>query len=209
VLGQQVLQRVTGISARPVGQFGTDQRAVVTFEIRHRSRQLSGAGYQARTVGQRYDELLDGLCGSAPGHRVRPAGVVADHPAERAAAVRGRVRAEAQAVPSGGGLQRVEHESGLHPRQPRHRIEVEHRVEVAGEVEDHAGTDGVARYRRAGAPRGERHVQLAADADDRGHVLNTLWQDDGARRHPVVRRVGGIERAGPGVGCNVTAHCRA
>jgi hypothetical protein len=123
--------------------------------------------------------------------------------------VRGRIRAEAQAVAGGSALQRVEHDSRLHPCQPRDRIEVEHRVEVAGEVEDDAGTDGVACYRRAGTPRGERYVELAADAHGGCHVFDTAGYDDGARRDPVVRRVGGVQRAGPGIGCDVTAYSGA
>ncbi len=135
-----------------------------------------------------------------------PAGVVADHPAERAPAVGGRVRAEAQAVRGGRGLQRVEHHSRLHPGQPGRRVDFEHRVEVAGEVEDHTGADGVTRYRRTGASDGERYTLLAAEGDDGGHIIDASGQHHRLRWHPVVRRIGGVQRAGPGVGSRLTTH---
>ena len=98
----------------------------------------------------------------------RAAGVVADHPADRAAVVRARVGAEPQAVRPGRRLQGGLHDARLDasPCAPRRRRR-QHPVQVPAGVEDDAGADGVAGDRRARAPRGERHAEGAADLERR------------------------------------------
>ena len=76
--------------------------------------------------------------------RPRAAGIVADHPADRAAGVGGRVRAEAQTMWFGLFLQVGVDTSGLHPGRLLVRVKVEDRIHMEREVEDDAAADGVA-----------------------------------------------------------------
>ncbi len=81
---------------------------------------------------------------AAVAERPRPARVVADHPADRASVVGGRIGAEAQTVRCRGALELDLHDPRLHPRSPGLRVDGEHPVQVTREVDDDAGSDGVA-----------------------------------------------------------------
>src|SRR5699024_3930110 len=96
----------------------------------------------------------DVVGGASVSQRAGAAGVVAEHAAEGAAAVRRGVRTEPQPVRGGGGPQIVEDHSGLHDRGAQFGIDVPNLVEVPGEVDHDAGTDGVAGDRGSGTASG-------------------------------------------------------
>ena len=82
-----------------------------------RVRRRRAHAHAHAVVGQDV-ELVDVVVGLARHHRVHAARVVADHPAERAPAVRRRVRPERQADALGLVAQAVEHDARLHARLP-------------------------------------------------------------------------------------------
>jgi hypothetical protein len=104
------------------------------------------------------------------------------------------------------GLQRIEDYPRLYPGQPGRRVDVEHRIEVAGEVEHYTGADGVTRYRRTSSSSGERNALLAAEGDHGVHIVDTAGQHYGTGWHPVVRGISGIERPAPGVSAYRPTH---
>ena len=134
---------------------------------------------------RRHVQLPHVVGGGAPGHRVRAAGVVADHPAEGAAAVGGGVGAEAQAVRGGGVLEPVEDDTGLDDGGTRVRVERDDPVHVAGEVQDDAGARGLPGDRGPAAARHHRHPVLAAHGERRAHVVRVAREGDhsGATRY--------------------------
>ncbi len=158
-----------------------------------------GADGQPRAVGEQHVQRTHVVHGFAPGHRVRAAGVVADHAAEGAAAVRGGVGAEREAVRFRGGLQCVEHDARFHCGQFARGVDLEDPVEVPGEVQDQPGAAGVARDAGSRAPPGDRHAVFAGHGERGGHVVGVPRMHHAQRDLPVVRGVGGVQRAGAGV----------
>jgi hypothetical protein len=98
---------------------------------------------------------------------MRAAGVVPDHPAQRAPAVGRRVGSKRQLVRFGGIAQRIEHDAGLHAREATDRIDLEDPVHVLREVEHHrhvAALSGEAGAPPRGAGRGHETPALATAA---------------------------------------------
>jgi hypothetical protein len=63
-------------------------------------------------------------------------GVIADHAAERAAIVRGRVRCEREAVAFGSGTKVIENHSGLYSREPAAGINSKNPSHVFREIDN-------------------------------------------------------------------------
>ena len=117
-----------------------------------RPRDVVADRHAQAVVGQDL-QLVDVLLGLAGHLRVHAAGVVADHPAERAVGVRGRIGAERQAVRRRGGAQVVEHDARLDPRPAFLGVDLQHAVEVLRAVQhdrDVAALPGEASCRRRG-----------------------------------------------------------
>ena len=102
VLGQQVLQGVAGHLPAEAAELGAQQRRGARRRARAgpaRGRSSSPApAVNRRPVPSTTSSATHVVGGAAVGDRVRAAGVVADHPAERAAGLGGRVGPEAQPV---------------------------------------------------------------------------------------------------------------
>ena len=189
VLWQQVLEGVAGHLAPEAAELGAGDlevpvdRGASTSVVEEpllacvedalaRPKRASRNHWRARhrAVGQQHGQRLDVVHGAAVAEGARAAGVVADHPADRAAGVRRRVRAEPQAGRDGQTLQRGVHDSGLHPCGARLPVELEHPVQVPAGVDHDPGTDRVAGDGGAGAPHRERRAVLARDGE-RGRDL--------------------------------------
>ena len=102
--------------------------------LRADARQLvvrGPADRQAEAVVSEHLERLD-VVARPPGHdRVGPARIVAEHAAQRAAVVSGRVRAEGQAVAPGRAAEIVQDDARLDARQATNGVHFEDPVEVA------------------------------------------------------------------------------
>jgi hypothetical protein len=104
-----------------------------------------------------------------------------------------------------GPAEVVEHDPGLDARRPRGRVDLEDARQVAARVEDDRGVAGLAGQARARAAREDRHVVLGAHAQ-RGHDVVVVAREHDADGHvAVVRRIGGVHRAGAGVEADLAA----
>ena len=102
-------------------------------------------------------DVVDGL---ARNQRMRAAGVVADHAAERAAAVRRRVRPEGEADAPPPCVRRVSSTTPGCTRAVRLAdVEVENPVHVFGEVQHDRDIAALTREARAGAAREDRRLR--------------------------------------------------
>ena len=154
-LGQQVLEAVARHLAPEGAELGADRAEVA----RHHVAQPGEAGRQGRLLAVLEVQPLaapgDDVEGdhvvrrAAVAERARPAGVVADHPADRAAVVRRGVRPEPQPVRRGRRLQRGLDDAGLDAGRPRLRVHLADAGEVPADVDDQAGADRVARRTRS------------------------------------------------------------
>ena len=118
VLGQKLVEVVAGHASRDAGDplanptgMSLDQRAQLRIDRSTPSALVDdgvdGRGFrrahgESRPVVQQNRQLFDVVDGLAGEQRMRPARVVADHAAERAAAVGRRIRAEGEAMGLGG-----------------------------------------------------------------------------------------------------------
>ena len=222
VLRQQLVQVVAGHPPGQLGGPGADQPGVAVGQ----GRQLAvdpaflpgpltagghlvrggGAGREPGAVVGHDVQLTYVVHGLAPGHRVRAAGVVADHPAERAAIMRGRIGPEGEAVRRGRRAQVVQHHPGLDPRRGQVRVDAEHGPQVPGEVDDHGLVDRLAADARGGAARQHRHVVLPADLQRGQYVAGINGLNDPDRDMPVVGGVRGEHRPASGVETDPTPH---
>src|SRR5207248_9059914 len=121
-------------------------------------------------------------------HRMPAAGVVAEHPAERAVRVRGRIRPEGEAMPLGrDAAQVVEDAARLYARDAAAGVDLEDVVEVLREVDQHRRVAALAGEARAAAAEDDRRPVLAADAVDLDELVQVAREDDAAWRDAGVR----------------------
>ena len=131
------------------------------------------------------------------------AGVVADHPADRAAVLGGRIGGEEQTL---GRNRRVElrlHHAGFDHREAALGVDVPNRIHVLGEVEHDRRVAGLAGERGAAAARENRQAILARQRERAHHVALVARNHDAERDLPVDRGVGGIERERGVVGADL------
>ena len=208
VLGQQVVEVVAGDAARDLRVPLADQVAVAVGERTQPRGELVG---HARAVGADAEALaavgqhleLGHVVGRPrPGavelrhHRVHAAGVVADHPAERAVVVGRRVGAEGEPVLAVGLLaQPVEDDARLDARELPLGVDLDDPVQVLGEVEDDRDVHALTREARAAAAREDRRAVLAGDRDRGDHVVDAPRDHDADRQLAVVGARRGVERA--------------
>ena len=106
------------------------------------------AHFHARAVVEQDVELFNVVHGLAGKQRMCSAGVVANHPAQRAAAVRGGIGDEGEVMGFRLAAQSVEHHAGLDAGQMARRVELEYLFHVFAEIENHG--DVAALSRQAG-----------------------------------------------------------
>ena len=147
------------------------------------------------TVVRQDVELVDVVVGLPRHDCVHAAGVVADHSADRAVAVRGRVGTEREAVFLGRVAEVVEHDPGLDARELPGRVHLQDLVHVLREIEDDGDVAALAGEARAGAAGEDRRAELARQLDRRVDVVDGPREDHADRHLAVVRGVGGVERA--------------
>ena len=199
VPGVQLVEVVAGHAAGELGEPGGHVAGPAVADggqpVEQRGAGQGGArsgGEPLAAVGD-HVEAAHRVHGLAPRHRVRAARVVADHPADGAAAVRGRVRPEAQPVRGGGALQVVQHHPRLHGGLAANRVDAEHGAQVAAQVHHHRGVHGLPGDGGGGTSGEHRHAPLAAHGQHGGHVVGVRRVHHRQRDVPVV---GGVRCVG-------------
>ena len=145
-------------------------------------------------VVERDFERLDVVDGLAVGGGVSAAGVVADHPADRAAVFGGRIRREEQSFGRNCRVELRLHHAGFDHREAALGVDVPNRIHVLGEIEHDRRVAGLAGERRAAAAGENRQLIFARQPKRAHHVGLVARNHDAERDLPVDRRVGGIER---------------
>ena len=159
---------------------------------------LAPVGHHAQSL-----DVVDGL---AVVQRVGAAGIVADHAAEGAPGVRGGVGTKGESDRARGGVEVVEHHTGLDPRAPLRGVDLEDRVHVPTGVEhdrDVAGLTGQTGPRTATQDRG---VVAARDLEGRDDVGLVARVHHAEWHLAVVGGVGRVERSRRGVEEHFAAH---
>ena len=221
MLGQQFVQVVAGHTARNAREARPNLVRVAIAHGAKRRIDLAAASAAAHDgvelrVGRRSDgqqrpvveqdlQLFDVVDRLARQQGMGAARVVADHAAQRAAAVRGRIGPERQLVHLGGVPQRVEDDARLHAREPALGIDLEDPVHVLREIEHHGDVAALAGEAGAGAARQDRRVERAARRHRRDHIVRVAGDDEADRDLAVVGAVGRVERAAAAVEADLAA----
>jgi hypothetical protein len=196
VLGEQVLQ---GVAADLAGEAAEVRPHVPEVGVHDPGqavddRRRPAAPHLAGAEGHVETEHV--VRGAAVAQGAGAAGVVADHPADGAAGVRGRVGAEAQPVRCRGALQVGVHGSGLDHGGARLGIDRQHPVEVLGRVHDDARPDGVAGDGGARTAHGQRRTGRARHGQGGQQLVAVARPHDHLRGDAVERGVGGVQSPG-------------
>lgn len=123
------------------------------------------------------------------------AGVVTNHAAEGAAAVRRRIRGKSKFVALGLSAQRVKDDARLHACAPGDWIERKDGVQMLGKVDDYGNVAALASQTCASSARQNRCVEFTACCNGGNNVVN------GERHHKtdgnlaIVRCIGRVECA--------------
>ena len=190
-LGEQVLEGVAGDLTTEATELGADGAEVLV----HQAVQQVGRAVDDGAVRQQHCQRLDVVDRAAVGQGPRATRVVADHPADGAAGVRRRVRAETQASGDGLLLEHGVHDPRLHAGSAGVAVELEHPVEVAVGVHDDARTDRVAGDRRTGSAHRHRRTRLTCHRQSGRDLVGVPGAYDDQRWDPVERGVARVQRS--------------
>ena len=168
-----------------------------------------GAYGEAGAVVEEEVERFDVVDGLAAHECVDPAGVVADHAADGAAAVGCGVWGKGECELLCGVADTVEHDAGLDVDGPCFGVDGSHAVHVFGEVEDDGDVAALASERGAGSTREDGSVEGAADGHGGEDVGFITGDDDADGDVAVVRAIGGVEGFRGGVKADFSADLRA
>ena len=158
-----------------------------------------GPDGEAGAVVEEEVEGLDVVDGFATHQRVDTAGVVADHAADGAAAVRGRVGGESEGEFLCGVADAVEDDAGFDVNRASLCVDCAHAVHVLREVKDDGSVAALSGKRGARSAREDGRVEGATDGDGGDDIGFVAWNDDADGNVTVVGAVGGIEGLGGGV----------
>ena len=165
-----------------------------------------GAHCHLRAVVEQ-DAQLDDVVDRFSGQQgMRAAGIVSDHSAERAAAVRGGIGAERQLMFLRAVAQRIQNDAGLDAREFSGRVDLQNLVHVLREVQNHGDVAGLPGEARAGAARQDRRAEFPARGHRRDHIVVIARNHEANRNLAVIRAVGGIQRAASAVEAHLALH---
>ncbi len=212
VLGQKLVEIVAGDTPRNIReafpyqggiaiaqplQAGVDLPSAATLRQDRGKLRLAGlADRHAGSVVQQNVQRFDIVDRLAAHQRVHTAGVVADHPTERTAAVRRRIGRKGQLMLFCRIAKRIEDDARLDPRQACLRVERDDSPHVLRKIEHHRYVAALARDAGAAAARKHRRTELTARGDRCDHVVRVSRQHQANRYLPVVRGVRCIQCAG-------------
>ena len=225
VLRQQFIEVIAGDAARNARKFLAHQIGIAVAEARetridlahaaaaaNERVELLGAGAahgHARAVVEHDVERLDVVDGLAAQQPVHAATVVADHAAQRAARVSGRVGRIGKVMKLGGVAQPVKHDAGLDRARAwlRDRSTLS-RVHVARKVEDDGHVGALAGEAGAGAARQHRGACRAAGGQGGFNIGGIARQHDADGELAIIRGVRRIEGARAEIEADFAAHLR-
>ena len=124
------------------------------------------------------------------------AGIVADHPAQIAVFMRGRIRAKGEIEFVGAIAQLIQHAAGLHPCIFLLRIDFDDLVQVLGEINDHGDVAGLSAKAGAAAARQQRSVVLAGQSHGLDYFFNCFGNYNADWNLTIIGSIHGIESAG-------------
>ena len=223
ILGQQLIQVIAGNTPGDFRVARSDQVGVLVSQgpqlgvNRAATPPLDNYGIELvlvsggshRNLGAVVEEnaqffdIVDGFSGE---QRMRAAGIIPDHPSERAAAMGGRIGTEGEMVFLGFISQRVQDDAGLNSGESPVRVDLQDLVHVLGEVQDHRDIAALPGQTRAGPSRQDRSAVFPARGHRGDHILFVTRNDKTDGNLAVVRAVRRIQGAAATIEAHFTFH---
>ena len=181
------LRRAQG--AQPLDQIGDAARHIGADIVRQQAELV------LRSVRQDRVDRAHVVGHQSVADRLRAAGVVARHAADRAARMGRGIDRKEQPVLAQRGIQMAQHQAGFHQCRARLGIDVQDAAQVLGAVDHQRAVHRLAALAGAAAARQHGHAFLARDRHCRGDVADLLRHDHADRLDLVDRRIGGVAAA--------------
>jgi hypothetical protein len=131
-------------------------------------------------------QTFDVIRRAARHDRMHAAGIVADHAAERAVIVRGRIRTEREVMLLSGVAQAVKNAAGFHVGHASVGIQPQDTIEIFREVDQHGNVAPLPGEAGAASAQHDGCAVLAANVDRGDDVLDRSRCDDADRHLPVI-----------------------
>src|SRR5689334_17657528 len=126
---------------------------------------------------------------------MHPAGVIAEHSANCAMTVGRGIGSKNQTLFHGLLLELIEHDPRFDARELFAHIDFENPMVILGEIDDHRGVTTLTGQARASAPASYGRVKFSTSCDRGNNVVAITRDHDSDGYLPIVRAIGGIERA--------------
>src|SRR5215472_10497246 len=133
------------------------------------------------------------------------AGVVANHPAQVAVLVRGRIWPKSEIELVGAFAQMIEHNAGLNPGVFLLCIEFQDLVEILGKIYDDRNVAALSGKTGPATARQNWSAIISGERNSLDHVLNCFGNYDADRNLAIVGSIIGIERAAAFIESNFAA----
>jgi len=167
------------------------------------------AHFQAKAVVGEDVESFDVVVSLSRHHRMHAAGIVADHAAQSAAIVGGRVRREGQMMFLGSVAEAVEKHSGLHPGRAPLKIDFHDVAHVASEIEHQGDVATLSGERGSTAAAQQRSAILAGERDGGDDVIGVTRENHSDGYLAIVGAVRGIKSAAARIETDIAANVTA
>jgi hypothetical protein len=138
---------------------------------------------------------------------MRSAGIVADHSADGAAIVRGRVRGEGELMALGTVAKRIKDNSRLNDCEFMAGVDFDNPIHVLRKIEDHRNIATLAGKACAGAAGQNRRLEFLAGSHRGEHIVGIAGNDQADGDLPVIGSVRRIKGAAASIEAHFAAHC--
>ena len=159
-----------------------------------------------RAVVDEDSQMLDVVHRFSAEQGMRAAGIIADHSANGAAVVGGRVGREGEFVGFGGIAQRIENDAWLNAREFALRIELKNLVHVLRKIEDDGDVAALSGEAGAGAARKNGSFEFPAGGDGGDDIVRIAGNYEADGNLAVIGAVCGIQGATAAIETHFAAH---
>ena len=144
-------------------------------------------------------QFLDVVDRLAAHHRMHTAGIVADHAAESAVLVGGRIRRKSQVVLFGRAAELIADHSGLDPRDSFRRIQFQDAVHVLGEIQNDRHIAALSGEAGSATASQNRNFIFPAGANRLNHIFDITGYHHADWHMAVKGEIGCVQRTAAGI----------
>src|SRR3954470_21239253 len=138
-------------------------------------------------------QFMNVVGGSTRHLRMHPAGIIANHPANGAPGVRGRIRTKREVKFFRGVADIIADDARLHPGQLAFRVQLEQVVHIFRKIENHRRIATLPGEAGSATASENWSAELAAKRNRRDYIIRIPWNDDPDWYLAVIGAIRGVE----------------